>query len=287
MTRRLEAMGQKDYAGLTTKKHFNGVVRTLEHKLDAPLHWRKPRMVFVNSMSDLFHKNVPFEFIVATLGVISAAPLHTFQILTKRPERMAEVGAALSRAGGLGAYIRSDEGRNSLRGLFDAVASTEEIHGKTSRTMKDPWMQVMNAASFNCWPLSNCWLGTSVENQAAADERLPHLRRCPAAVRFLSVEPMLGPINFRFAPMIAGVRDSHFAWCIFGCESGPKRRPCELDWIRDGIRQCRVACIAPFVKQIPVNGGVSHDPEEWPEDLRIREFPAAQHEAPRTGREEV
>jgi protein gp37 len=124
-------------------------LRLVPEKLDEPLHWRKPRRVFVNSMSDLFHEDVPDEFIVATLGVIAASPLHTFQILTKRPERMADVCSALTEAGGLGKYIRSDNGRNSLRDLFGAVQRTEQVYGKIVRTIDDPWMKVMNAAAFN------------------------------------------------------------------------------------------------------------------------------------------
>jgi protein gp37 len=239
---------------------WTGLVTTNEDSLSEPLSWRKPRMIFVDSMSDLFHKDVPFEFIDQVIVVMALTPQHTYQVLTKRPERMAEYCYRIHNQDTWIEHACHSLGRD---GDARRIYNLDPSRG-----------------------LPNVWLGTSVENQAAADERLPHLRRCPAAVRFLSVEPMLGPINFRFAPMIAGVRDSHFVWCIFGCESGPQRRTCELDWIRNGIRQCRVAGIAPFVKQIPVNGRVSHDPEEWPEDLRVRSFPAAQHEAPRTGREE-
>ena len=99
MTRRLEAMGNKDYTGLTTAKHFNGVVRALEHKLTQPLKWKKPRRVFVNSMSDLFHPSVPFEFVDKVFAVMALTPQHTYQVLTKRPERMAEYLTACGYGG--------------------------------------------------------------------------------------------------------------------------------------------------------------------------------------------
>lgn len=203
MTRRLEAMGKADYTGLTTKKHFNGVVRTLPHKLDAPLRWKKPRMVFVNSMSDLFHKDVPTEFIWQVFCAMQQAPRHTFQILTKRPERMAGVVAE------------------------------------------------MYAASCSD-PLPNVWLGTSVENQAMADERIPHLLDCPAAVRFLSCEPLLGPVELtrydvdgRYMPRLPVKLD----WVIVGGESGHGARPMHPDWARSLHDQCQAAGVPFFFKQ--------------------------------------
>lgn len=264
MTRRLEAMGQADYAGLTTAKHFNGVVRTLPHKLDQPLKWRKPRMVFVNSMSDLFHKDVPFEFIDAVFGLMAACPQHTFQVLTKRADRMAEWCVRIKSLGGIGAYIRSTSGRDLLRGIFGAVQLTEVVNGKTVRANTDPWMQVMNGAACNMGPgpLSNVWLGVSVENENA-EWRIHELAKCDAAVRFVSAEPLIGPLNEMPGLGIEADRDgtwrreSKFGgatrwldWVIVGGESGPGARPCNVAWIRSIRDQCAAAGVACFVKQL-------------------------------------
>ena len=285
MTRRLEAMGQEDYAGLTTKKHFNGVVRTLEHKLDLPLRWKNPRMVFVNSMSDLFHADVPFEFIDKVFCIMNATawtlPIsqrskrwHVYQVLTKRPDRMAAY--MLSRA------ERFEVGEHPV---FKVRGEVMRGHGS----------ELMNAAACLQWPPENVWLGTSCENQAAANERIPHLLRCQAAVRFLSCEPLLGPISldFRYPLCMTNAYVRHciqksLQWVIVGGESGAGARPCDLAWIRSIIVQCKAAGVPIFCKQLgarpyiqgleiklPVTiadkkGGCI---DEWPEDLRIREFP--------------
>lgn len=134
---------------------------------------------------------------------------------------------------------------------------------------------------------NNVWLGVSVEDQKRADERIPMLLDIPAGVRFLSVEPMLEPANLREYLTGAYNASSRPSWVIFGGESGPKARPCNVDWIRDGVRQCKAADVAVFVKQLgarPYSGrkircewGMKHpkggDPSEWPEDLQVREFP--------------
>jgi hypothetical protein len=195
--------------------------------------------------------------------------------------------------GGIGVYIRSDDGRKSLRPLFDAVAKIEVVYGKRQRANDDPWMQVMNGAGCNygSQPLSNVWLGTSVEDQQRADERIPHLLRCPAAVRFLSCEPLLGPINL---DSFIGYADGDpINWIICGGESGPGARPWDVWWIESIRDQCRAAGVACFIKQLgahPVStiecllsevrdrkGG---DWLEWPEGLRVREYPATVGPAP-------
>jgi protein gp37 len=165
-------------------------------RIDKPLHWRQPRRVFVNSMSDLFHEDIPDSFITAVFGVMAAAPQHTFLVLTKRAERMRAWAQRITAAGGLGTYIRSDAGRIALRSHFDSVIQTIERYGELVRDLKDPWMQVMNGAGCNMGnaPLPNVWLGVSVENQEQT-QRIEHLLATPAAVRFLSVEPMLGPVD--------------------------------------------------------------------------------------------
>lgn len=260
---------------------WNGRVLTLPDRLTDPLRWKRPRRIFVNSMSDLFHEDVPFEFIDRVWAVMALCPQHTFQILTKRPERMAE-------------YVNR---RGAAVAHYDALWKFSDAYPHVAKRLPE------SPESGDPWPLPNVWLGTSVEDQKAADERIPHLLGCPAAVRFLSCEPLLGPVDLlRFLdpdPLRIGVRNA-FAqvpdWVIVGGESGPKARPCDVGWIRGVVRQCREANMPVFVKQLgsfpfcdsatgnPADiamferrladrkGG---DPAEWPEDLRVREWPWA------------
>lgn len=223
---------------------FTGVVRCLPHKLDDPLRWRKPRLVFVCSMSDLFHESVPFDFQVGVFARMCLCPQHTFQVLTKRPATMA-------------ATVRSMQ---TLDNLDEHVTSVQ------LRRTKE-WKPSNYSESPGSFPTPNIWLGTSVEDQATADDRIPHLLGCPATVRFLSVEPLLGPIPNL---LLTGIH-----WVIVGCESGPKARghdeyDCRAEHIID---QCRAAGVPVFHKQMPISGRVSHDPGEWPVDLCVREWP--------------
>jgi protein gp37 len=186
-------------------------------QLDKPLHWRKPRRIFVCSMSDLFHPDVPDEFINRVLNVVGDADQHTFQILTKRPERMA---AYFARHVELGA--------------------TYDILNRRQRA----------------YLLENLWLGTSIEDQRTADERIPHLLRCAAARRFVVYEPALGPVNFLRPeawwlgpPTQAHGMHQGLDWVIAGGESGPKARPAHPDWFRSVRDQCQEAGVPFFFKQ--------------------------------------
>lgn len=123
-------------------------------------------------------------------------------------------------------------------------------------------------------PPRNLRLGVSIENQPWADKRISILLNTLAAVRFLSVEPMLSAVNLRLHNPTPDW-EKGISWVIFGCESGPDRRPCDLDWVRDGVKQCRGAGVAAFVKQLSIDGRVSKKMDEWPEDLRVREYPNA------------
>jgi protein gp37 len=272
MTKRLAAMGQTKYQGLIGKGHFNGVLKTHDDELNKPFCWHKPRMVFVNSMSDLFHADVPFEFVDKVFAVMATCPQHTFQVLTKRPERMAE-------------YLRKHSASQRL-----AKAATKFQRAGLTQ----------NQASTQPWPLPNVWLGTSVENQAAADERIPHLLRCPATVRFVSAEPLLGPVDFTLnggkcdgseTGMVGGcgqvVRHNALSgwvvcgccdegcepvgptidWVIVGGESGPKSRPCDVAWITSIARDCIEAGVHCFVKQLGANLVIPNDSfSEWPDE---------------------
>lgn len=247
-------------------------VQTHPERLDKPLHWRKARRVFVCSMGDLFHEDVPDDFIAAVFGVMAACPRHIFQVLTKRPER--------------------------ARAWFDAL-STE-----TCRPSLDSANPCFNQARFAGvdenllrlgapWPLPNIWLGASVSTRADLDRVMRDLPHVPAAVHFISYEPALEAINAR--PWLGrplefdgdpGERGG-IDWVVVGGESGPKARCCDIAWIRSVAEQCKAADVPCFVKQLGINPGrrvgkVWHpwfgegkrnDPSKWPKDLRLREMP--------------
>lgn len=185
-------------------------------RLRKPLSWRSPRRVFVNSMSDLFHEQVPFDFVDKVFAVMALTPQHTYQILTKRPERMLTYMGR--RANGCTGRI-----------YFEM--------GQVAREMEQPRFE---------WPLPNVWLGTSVENQHWADVRIPILTQVPAEVRFLSCEPLLGPVDLRAAHHMWAF---WISWVIVGGESGPGRREMDLQWARDIRDQCKVAIVPFFFKQ--------------------------------------
>lgn len=242
---------------LTERFHGKGSFEQVQlhaDRLDQPLRWRKPRRVFVNSMSDLFHEQVPDDYIARVFAVMALTPQHTYQILTKRHGRMrAWINrCAVSEHGWL-----THDGTNPAR----AYGGTGEIVGPPEQ-----------------WPLPNVWLGVSVEDQRWADIRIPALLDTPAAVRFLSCEPLLGPVNLEpFLWGLVGSTASYFGrngkvrlggvggqtvcsqplnalhWVITGGESGPGARPCDPDWVRDIRDQCNAARVPFFHKQ---NGGI-------------------------------
>ena len=173
------------------------------------------KRVFVCDMCDLFHTDVQDEMVDQVFAVFALRQDVTWQVLTKRPERMA-------------AYLHS--------------------HPK--------------------YLVANVWLGVSVENQELADDRIPYLLQCPAAVRFLSCEPLLGRVGL--SPHL----ERQIDWVIVGGESGPMARPCEVDWMRSIIQQCDLADVPCFVKQLGGRKDKRSNPNQWPEDLRVRQFPA-------------
>jgi len=319
MAHRLEAMGQAKYRGLTRKVMrrgdagtrgrgeksagvpvWTGKLATDEKALLEPLSWRRPRRVFVNSMSDLFHEDLPLEFVDRVFAVMALCPQHQFQVLTKRPERAVEYFDDRSGSS-MGVY-----GPNGTRSEIGGIQEVLKAIGRIDREFYES-ISTMDFRSR--WPLRNLWLGASCEDRKAADERIPHLLRCPAAVRFLSCEPLLGPIDLTaiafpdqasdprsrqwpFLDVLRGkeapgpfLRDAAVDWVIIGGESGPGARPCDLDWIESIVRQCREAGVACFVKQIGAHpvGEIANcklkdrkggDPAEWPASLRVREFPS-------------
>jgi protein gp37 len=299
MSKRQQAMARADIeAGRNAGKKANyldvindagrwsGKVNCDEQSLLIPLGWRKPRRVFVNSMSDLFHDQVPTRFIARVFAVMGLASWHTFQVLTKRPERMARL---------LGDEAFQNEIIDVQGDFSDFADDAAQRYGLVNvyERLKSDW----RAEDHETLPLRNVWLGTSVENQKCADERTEHLRRCPAAVRFLSQEPQLEAITHR---NLDGIH-----WVIVGGESGPSARPFDVAWARSIIQQGKAAGTAVFCKQLGAKvidnntTSASHfeaeqcwpdgtrtdyhgvllkdshggDMAEWPEDLRVREFP--------------
>lgn len=234
----------------------NGFDVTLRpEKLDQPLLWKRPRRIFVNSMSDLFHESVDEKFIAKVFGIMWLAQHHTFQILTKRPERMSR--------------LLNNEDFQMHTGWF------------ASQAIREYGLDRSKYENLPGWPNPNIWLGVSVENQKAADERIPLLLQTPAAVRFLSCEPLLGPVRFwpytlterpcfvceaedslgedrgtQSHPINCGWRKDvgqegsrGIDWIIVGGESGPGARPMHPEWARSLRDQCQAAGVPFHFKQ--------------------------------------
>lgn len=195
---------------------FTGEVRFNTQWLDQPFRWIRPRRIFVCAHGDLFHESVPDSWIDRVFQVMGGARQHTFQVLTKRPERAS-------------AYLAGADPAQWIRFWSTRCAYTEGI----------PRLGVTPAPP--TWPPENLWLGTSVEDQATADARVPHLLAAPAAVRFLSAEPLLGPIDPPELPCLD--------WVIVGGESGPGARPMHPDWARSLRDQCAAAGVSFLFKQ--------------------------------------
>jgi protein gp37 len=269
----------------------------IPEKLTEPLHWRKPRRVFINSMSDLFHESLSDEAIDQVFAVMALCPQHIFQVLTKRAKRMREYWRNPAElrdrwfSALLDPRIFPSDPRRAVLGMPSRAAVAEGI-GKG-------WRKIM---------LPNVHLGVSVESQRYAEERIPGLLATPAAVRWVSAEPLLEAVQLRrpWVDYLEGwttppadecgglqIETNRIDWVVCGGESGPGARPFDLAWARSIIAQCRAAGVPVFFKQAGANvidsaidAGVhgsrhrkaffSHkggDPAEWPADLRVREYP--------------
>lgn len=266
---------KKGYSGLVTitngKPAWTGKVRVVEDKLVEPLRWQDPKRIFANSMSDMFHPRFPDSRIDEGFAVMAAASWHTFQVLTKRADRMAS-------------YFNM-EGHDRKARAHRWLEATWKLY----RTGPEPLRKQLGRVGwswandgFSEWPLPNIWLGVSVEDQKRK-HRIDELRATPAAVRFLSLEPLLedlGELNL-----------DRIHWVIIGAESGPNARPFNVMWAHRIIEQCRAQGVAVFVKQIgpdPIDdlgkmrgamvvkaswhkkGG---NIDQWPKWLQIREYP--------------
>lgn len=206
-------------------------------RLEEPLHWRKPKRVFVNSMGDLFHEAVDEKFIAKVFAIMDLARQHTYCILTKRPGRAFQ--------------LLADEDFQFHVGWFQSQAVRE--------------FGLPKPEQIGPWPLRNVWLGVSVENQEAADERIPLLLQTPAAVRFISAEPLLGPVDlelylpyhnhplkdewhrngYHIRRLNIGITEGTLDWIICGGETGPGARPMHPDWARI-LRDQAVTAGVPF-----------------------------------------
>jgi protein gp37 len=268
MAKRLKGMGQAKYQNDGDSRTSGPGFGLTVHPdvLTEPLRWRKPRKVFVNSMSDFFHARVPRPFLARVFAVMAATPQHTYQILTKRPERAARILPDLCTCGS--GHPPGEHFRSSMEWAATSHSPTYVPgleHGIYHRSG---------------WPLPNVWIGTSIESDTYT-RRIDHLRATPAAVRFISAEPLLGPLP---SADFTGIN-----WVIIGGESGPGARPFDPQWAADLIDQSRKAGAAPFVKQLgsvwardttyagktvaahgDTKGG---KPEYWPANLRVREYP--------------
>lgn len=231
-----------------TPENAREIVVMRHDRLELPLKWRKPRRVFVNSMSDLFHEEVTADFIIRVFVTMAQAEDHTFQILTKRPERM--------------------------RDLLNNATFELKVRDKAELDRGTDWQ---------CpWPLPNVWLGTSIENRRYVD-RADALRETPAAIRFISAEPLLGPLirpdsyyAYSAGPSSGAWPDDylgpeldlwHIDWLIVGGESGPKHRPIEKEWVRDLCQAALARHTAFFFKQWgghqPGSNGRELDGRTW------------------------
>lgn len=259
-----------------------------EESLQQPLHWKKPRQIFVCSMTDLFCEWHTDEQIDQVFAVMALCPQHTFQVLTKRAERMHD-------------YFDGARRRIAFRIVgFQPVRSQARTQSGLDDTAALPW------------PLPNVWLGVSVEDQKNANERIPWLLKTPAATRWVSYEPALGPVDFNCIEWLrdkgsdyfdalsrerhpqddVGLNGAAVDWIVVGGESGPGSRPFDVQWARDTIAQFRAAGVPVFVKQLggkpferpstlphitlaftEIKDKQGGNPDEWPADLRVREFP--------------
>lgn len=265
---RFSGAGQP-YDGLLHKSGaWNGKIRLVPEALQIP--WRKSRgrRIFVDSMSDLFHPGVPFEYIAAVFFVMSVTTRHTYQVLTKRPERALEFFRW--------AINNGDENNenDTLFGLHhehsgwfmdNTISDIGREHPAIKAFGRDPWREgKRNGGYDNCgpgWPYENVHIGVSVENQAAFDERVDLLRQIPAAVRFISAEPLLGPVRGDL---------SGISWLICGGESGADARPMHPDWARALRDQCAEASVAFFHKQNGEFVDFDHIGERWNEMSRTQ-----------------
>ncbi len=252
MARRLAAMGLEQYKQVVERRWhsheyheirhtyhgWNGKTAFVPSELDKPYRWKRPRTIFVSSMGDLFHDSVPFEWVDQVLHTAKHNPDHTFIFLTKRPQRMLEYFAGLSQPGA---------GTPTARRLLSHPNYSSTWHG-------------LHMVYLKGGALPNLVIGVSVEDQATADERIPVLLQIPAAKRFISLEPMIGPVDLvssgafdechaNHGDIVESWLESNIHGVILGGESGHKARPLDPAWVRLVRDQCADACVPFMFKQ--------------------------------------
>lgn len=285
---------------------WNGEVRLQPDQLGKPLHWKKGKLIFPCSLSDLFHPAVPFEYLAAAFGVMAATRQHTYLILTKRIDRYAEFMAWIDKRGEDGRSMFPHDEPSWRIGQMLAVSlkKVAGLDGQRPATQASMWEDFDPRRQ--PWPLSNVWIGASVSDQPTADLDLPKLVAAPAAHRWVSYEPGTGPVNFRpwlpepamlryVGPEMRALgytegpvmlsRGPKLKWLVPGGESDrDKARRFDADWMRSVIAQGAETGTPVFCKQIgsnPFDGNrrmqvkawKGDEPSEWPEDLRVQQFP--------------
>lgn len=309
---RFSGKGQA-YEGLTRLTSngpvWTGDVRLAEDKLEEPLHWKKSRRIFVNSMSDLFHETLSDEDIDRVFAVMALCPQHIFQVLTKRPERMQRYMAE---------YVMGE------RRLGDALGERDSLATRLLVAKHGYGVEMGHRPPYSA--PKHVHLGVSCEDQKTADERIPWLLKTPAAISWVSYEPALGPVDFTsiriplagesFKTISAldetdelnkGQQRFRLDWIVCGGESGPGARPFDVQWARDVRDQCRAANVPFFMKQmgsrpvdicgtpcVDINSALCQCQNgtrwpiklgdkkggnwyEWEKDLRVRQFPSESH----------
>lgn len=285
----------RPYEGLTRlsggRPVWTGSARLVSHALSEPLGWRAPRRVFVNSMSDLFHEDLTNEEIASVFGVMAGAPRHTFQVLTKRAERMRDWFRWVATA------------QTGLKSVESWPNFTIAWHAKLALESGGAPMS-WHIPEGQPWPLPNVWLGVSVEDQQRADDRIPALFDTPAAVRWVSLEPQLEDVDL--SPFLGdSAREAYGAalqWVVCGGESGPRARPWCVSWGANVVHDCEETSTPLFMKQfgdrayetdpnaleigdqrgpegwpvhrwLELHAKKGGDPAEWPAYLRVRQWP--------------
>jgi len=288
------------HKGLTESGAWTGRVRLVPEALERALRWTKPRRVLLPSMGDIFHDDVPDEYLAAIFGVMAASPKHTWLVLTKRTKRLT---AWLDWMDDW-ALVRGGRHDDTL-----ALAASQEVGARAGTAV---------ATGFRQWPPRSVLLGATVENQRCASERLPELARLADRGwrTWVSIEPLLGPVDLVCALLPPGMYAgedmldmadatarralARVEFAAIGGESGADARPCNVSWLRSVVRQCEHACMRVHLKQVgshyiepcnavggwlakpppeygPLKRRLRHrfggNPEEWPPDLRVRDLP--------------
>ena len=312
------------YAAAINKRfHLPQTIQFHPERLEEPLKKKKPSMIFAWSMTDLFHPDVSFEWLLQLMGIMILSPWHTYQVLTKRPDRMLQFFDRWPD----GWWAKKTLENTIFSEEFYAINSVKEF-ATTKQRLKanDYYLEHYDQSGRGKldgpvpYPIPNLWLGVTVENSKHLD-RVEQLLAIPAAVRFVSLEPLLEDIDIvrHLSPtakiwrckkcgwtghrdllgggclsiscpgkkciasngIVASNNDEleiaehepHLDWVIVGAETGPGRRECKIEWVRAIVEQCQDAGVPCFVKQIEMNGKISHDMNEWPADLRVRQWP--------------